>query len=85
MIDNADIEGRIAEHLRATAGLNKAELLDGAPLFSSGLIDSVEILNVVMYLESEFNIRIGALDVRMDELDTVQAMAALVTSKLRAA
>lgn len=85
MIDNAEIEGRIADHLRETAGLTKTELLGGAPLFSSGLIDSVEILNVVMFLESEFCIRIGALDVQMDELDTVQAMAGLVTSKLRAA
>lgn len=54
------------------------------PLVSSGLLDSVATLKVVLFLEKEFDVTIDSADITDGELDTLGAMQALVLRKTRA-
>ena len=51
------------------------------PLISSGLIDSVGTLRLVLFLEETFEIRVEAEDISAGKLDTLSAIAALVGQK----
>ncbi len=53
------------------------------PIFSSGLLDSFSVIQLMRYLEETFEIRIHVSDVTIADFDTVQKIDALV-SKLRA-
>lgn len=51
------------------------------PLVSSGLLDSVATLKLVLYLEEHFNITIDSDDIADGQLDTLRSIEALVTGK----
>lgn len=53
------------------------------PIFSSGLLDSFSVIQLMRYLEETFEIRIQVSDVTIADFDTVQKIEALVL-KLRA-
>ena len=53
------------------------------PIFSSGLLDSFSVIQLMRYLEDEFEVRIEVSDVTIADFDTVKKIDALV-AKLRA-
>ena len=50
-------------------------------LFKDQLLDSMSLTNLITFLEDEFGIRIGAMDVVFENLDTVNHMLAFVERK----
>ncbi len=58
------------------------ELSPDQPLVSSGIVDSVGTMKLVMFLEQEFSIEIDVGDIASGQLDTVRSIAALVAGKL---
>lgn len=58
-----------------------SSLPDDQPLISSGLIDSVNTLKLVLYLEQQFTIEIDSVDIVDGKLDTLQSIAALIEDK----
>lgn len=65
-------------------GLGDADLADDAPLFSSGLLDSFSLVDLISFLETEVGIRIGALEVTLENLDSVDRILAFVDRKTSA-
>jgi acyl carrier protein len=63
-------------------GLNDPVPGESDPLFSSGLLDSVDVLGVVAAMEEQFDIRINPMDVSVDRLDTVSLMADFVAGRV---
>ena len=55
-------------------------LSDTDSIFTSGLIDSFALLELITLLESHFNIRIDAADATIENLDTVEGITKLVDS-----
>lgn len=55
-----------------------AEKLDGSKLVSDGVLDSLDIMNLIMALEQGFDIEIDPEDVLSDNFESVDAIAALV-------
>jgi len=53
------------------------------PLVSSGLLDSVATLKVVLFLEQQFDITIDSSDIADGELETLKRMQDLVLRKTR--
>jgi acyl carrier protein len=51
----------------------------------SGIIDSTGMMEVVLFLEQEFDIPIRDVDLTPDNLDSVEKVTAFVTRKRRAA
>ena len=70
----------IADYLK---GEDPDELQDDTPLITGGILDSISTLRFVTQLENEFDIALDARDAEYENLDTVDAVVALVESKLR--
>jgi acyl carrier protein len=62
--------------------LNVEEPVDGeTPLFSTGLLDSVAMLNVIGFVEQRAAIEVSAADVTLENFDTAQRIAAYVDAR----
>jgi acyl carrier protein len=62
-------------------GEDPSELTKSTPLISTGILDSMATLKLVLFLESEFSISIDPQEVTAEYLDTIEKMAGLVQSK----
>jgi len=62
-------------------GEDPAALTDTTPLMTTGILDSIAVLKVVNFLESEFGITIEPHEAVVENLNTVLDMAQLVSSK----
>ena len=55
------------------------EKIDGdTPLFSSGLIDSFSMVQLIAFLEKTGDTKVPAMDVNLDNLDTVSRILAMM-------
>jgi acyl carrier protein len=77
----------ILEFLRDEAvDLPKGVTIDAdTSLFKDQLLDSMSLTSLMTFLEDEFAIRIGAMDVVFENLDTVNHMLAFIARKREAA
>jgi acyl carrier protein len=50
-------------------------------LVSNGLIDSMQVVDVAMFLETLADVTLDETDLIVENFDSVEAMATLVTSK----
>lgn len=57
------------------------ELTNEVPLISSGIIDSVSILKVVVFLESNFGFEFESHEIDEEYLDTINLMLELIHDK----
>lgn len=57
------------------------DLTPTTPLMSTGVLDSIATLKLVMFLEQEFNILIEAHEANEEHFDTLEAICRLVDSK----
>lgn len=70
----------IQKTFRAQVALTPVE--DDTPLFSSGIIDSFGVLELISFLEDTFKIEIDMTQYELSAFDTVRKIAALI-AKLR--
>jgi acyl carrier protein len=62
-------------------GLAAADLDDGARLFSDGLLDSFSMVELIAHLEKVEGIRIGAMEVQLENLDSIERILRFVATK----
>lgn len=55
--------------------------LDSTPLISGGIMDSISTMQLVTFLEKEFNFEFQAHEVDRDNLDTIDLISNFVASK----
>ncbi len=82
MMDESDVRARIkrviVERLMLE-GLDPTAIQDEEPLFGEGLgLDSVDALELVLGLETEFGVRVQNEELARDSFASVAALAALV-------
>ena len=58
------------------------DLAAGQSLLSSGLIDSLAVLDIIAFLESRFGIQFEPEDLTGENFDRISSMAALVRSRM---
>lgn len=76
------IKNQLRQFLRTTFELREPTALsDATSLLDSGLIDSMGVLELVMFLESEFGISLNDDEVVAENLDTIERIAAFVARK----
>jgi acyl carrier protein len=66
-------------------GEDPDELSDRSPLITGGVLDSITTLKMVTFLEDRFGITIEAHEAGVDNLDSIDQIAALVARKRNAA
>jgi len=54
---------------------------DDTKLIESGVLDSLSVLKLVMFIEEKFGIKVGADEVVSDNFETLDAMASFVRKK----
>ena len=64
-------EEALMRYLSAKMGIDTKAVAADTPLFSSGLLDSFSMVDLLMFIESEAAMRLEPDDVTMDNLDTV--------------
>ena len=72
-------EARLVEYLRQKTGME--ELDAKTALFSDGTVDSVGMVDLIVFIESEAGFEIAQEDVTMENFDTVSRILALVASR----
>ncbi len=80
-----DVEETILEFLRTRfrASIGRTALDRDTPLFSSGIVDSFGVLELIAFLEQQFAVDIDPAQHELEEFNTVAKIIALV-SALRA-
>lgn len=51
------------------------------PLISSGLIDSFSLVDLALYIEDTFNVRIDDSELNADTFDSLESLAQLIASR----
>jgi acyl carrier protein len=54
---------------------------DDEPLISGGLIDSFGLVDVALFAEGEFGVKIEDTELNADTFDTISELAALIASR----
>jgi acyl carrier protein len=83
-MDQTTIERDIREFLAQNFPLadEGAELGGGDSLIEAGVIDSTGVLELIEYLESNYDIQISDEEVLPDNLDSIDRIGRFVSSKL---
>ena len=83
MVSEQDIKERVKNFIlkEYLPGEDPAALTDTTPLMTTGILDSIAVLKVVNFLESEFGITIEPHEAVVENLNTLSDMAQLVSSK----
>lgn len=61
---------------------NASDLVDSASLLDSGIVDSTGVLEVIMFIEEEFKLKVADAEMIPANLDSVDNIAAFVKRKL---
>jgi acyl carrier protein len=62
-------------------GLEVGDLSPEAPLFSSGLLDSLEVVKLLNFCEETFKVRISPLEVSLEQFDSIEKISTFVSEK----
>ncbi len=63
-------------------GTLSGELPDDLNLLENGVMDSLAVLKLVAYMENEFHITLDPEEIDMDNLNTINAIVAIVKKKV---
>lgn len=75
-----DSQAKITEYLiKSLIRDDDIDLGPDEPIFSSGLLDSFSVIQLMRWMEDEFKIRIQVSDVTISDFDTVRKIEALAT------
>jgi acyl carrier protein len=82
MDHKAEIHAYIAEILEQKD--DKEALTDSSSLLITGRIDSMDVVDIFLFLEKKFGVRIDSARFKKTQVDSVDALAALVAANLPA-
>ncbi len=61
----------LLDYFRDQLRVDTSQIEDDTPLFSSGMVDSFAIVELMMFLEQHTGTKLGPEDINLDNLDTV--------------
>ncbi|HEY6564484.1 MAG TPA: phosphopantetheine-binding protein [Pirellulaceae bacterium] len=79
MHDRTAIVEGLLSFLRTQTG--RSDLNPDTRLITSGLLDSLLVMDVVGYVESAFQVRLVVTDLIPDNLDTVERLSAMIARR----
>jgi acyl carrier protein len=80
----ASVSESIKEYIMSEflPGEDAGELTSETPLISTGILDSMATLKLVLFLENEFSVSINPQEVSIEHLDTIDKISTLVQSRM---
>jgi acyl carrier protein len=76
------VEESVRHFICREFGIADGELGTATPLFTSRLLRSLDLVNMVLMVEQEYGVDIISLDVGIEQFDTVENIASFVRAKL---
>lgn len=78
-MDDASAERDVRSYLLAELIRDdEIELARGEPIFSSGLLDSFSVTQLICFLEDRFGVKISIADVTIEDFDSLERILALL-------
>ncbi|MGJ3254966.1 MAG: acyl carrier protein [Alcanivorax sp.] len=77
-VDKAGLHHVVAE----LAFMDKNEISNDTALFSGGLIDSVSLLEIVVYLEKTYGIKVAGTELALENFDSLDNISGFIAKKL---
>ncbi len=77
-VDKAGLHHVVAE----LAFMEECEISNDTALFSGGLIDSVSLLEIVVYLEKNYGIKVSGSDLALENFDSLDNISGFIAKKL---
>ena len=71
----------LIHYLKTKMGLDTDGVDDTTPLFSSGLLDSFSMVDMILFIEQQSGVRMAPMDVTLDNLDSIQRILDFATAK----
>ena len=62
----------LVKFLSTKMGLDVEDITDDTLLFSSSLLDSFSMVDLIMFIEKEAGIKMSPTDVNLDNLDSIE-------------
>jgi acyl carrier protein len=72
---------RLIDFLVDQFSLRPDEVDDRTPLFSAGLLDSFNLVDLVGFIERECKCKVGAMEVNLENLDSIERILRFIASK----
>ena len=78
-----DVRAVLREYIASSAILRSpGPLTDSTPLAAYGILDSIAVLELVLFLESRFGVEFSTRDLDRRRLETIERIEGLVREKL---
>ncbi len=71
----------IRTYLSDRLGVDISGLTDDSPLFSSSLVDSFSLVELITFVETQGAIKVDAWDVTLDNFDSIERILEYVKGK----
>jgi acyl carrier protein len=71
----------LRRYLHEQQGLESEEFDDDTLLFSSGLIDSFSMVNLIMFIEDAAGVQVHPAEVTLDNFDSIERILAFVETR----
>jgi methoxymalonate biosynthesis acyl carrier protein len=77
--NQTEIKTKVKSEIEALAACEISDL--DAEIFTSGLLDSLNILNIIVFIEKEFSLKINPFDINLDTLGSINRICEYIMSK----
>jgi acyl carrier protein len=74
----------LRRYLQEKQGLGPEDIEDDTLLFSSGLIDSFSMVDLILFIEDVGGLRVHPTDVTLDNFDSIERILAFVAARCTA-
>jgi acyl carrier protein len=71
----------LRRYLHEKQGLEPEDFEDDTLLFSSGLLDSFSMVDLIMFIEDTAGVRVHPVDVTLDNFDSIDRILAFVETR----
>lgn len=82
MLTESQITDLLTNYLQQELNQTQVALTLNTTLIEAGLIDSLSIFKLILFMEEQFAIKIQPEDITVENFETINALTALLKSKL---
>ncbi len=82
-MQSSQIQENIIEFLKNDIGVDAGSISPDDQLFSSGLLNSLDILELVSFIESKFDVKISTWEISLEKFDTIQKITEFIEERAK--
>ena len=72
----------LKEYIKTNTNIGSVKITPDTSLFESGLLDSIQLLGLIEYIESETDIQIKNSDITIENIDSIEKILNFVSKSI---